>query len=144
MVRVIKGGHMSVTVRWDEADHSLIWIHFQQTYTWHDYDESIDQMACMVRSVKHRVDVIFLNEAPLAPGNPFPHLKRALRIVNGLPNLHMRISIDNGQVTFARVALDALRRIYAPNATGRGLFVHSVQEALNIIHADRMRQQLSP
>lgn len=128
---------MTIPVYWDESEAGLIWIVFQQPYTWQNYDDAIDRMACMVRSVTTRVDVIFWNQAPLAVGNPFPHLKRTLRIVNELPNLYLRVSVDNGQVTFARVALDALRRIYAPHATGRGLFVRSVQEALEIICNDR-------
>lgn len=121
----------------DETDAGLLWLRIHGDMSWEAYDRATDCAAKLIRSLSHRVDVIYLVETHTPPGNPIPHFKRALDVFAGLPNFGIGVTVDAINEVFAKNTLDLVRRIHRPSQRDRYFYVENTSDALRIIEKSR-------
>jgi hypothetical protein len=125
---------MSVTVRWDNEDHTVLRLDFEAPWTWAEQQQAIDQAKPMAESVSWTVDIICdLHNGPEFPlGFPMKYLRRTAEMV---PN-NAGITIVVGASPLVQSLLLATMQVFA-NVKYRTFFAHSLEDAYAMLDERR-------
>lgn len=66
---------MPMDMHWDDDAHTVIRVDIHPFATWDEFHITVDRIIWAMRTVSHRVDIIF-NMDGLPSGNPIPQLDR--------------------------------------------------------------------
>ncbi len=121
---------MPYLVIWDNNAQTAIRTEWQGNWTWDEYHQALDEVARLMKSVSHPVDVINTSapNAVMPKGNPIPHFRRAAK---QLPN-NNRFTINTGRTGFAQTMMKIFRRMF-PKLKVTFFFASSLEEARQII-----------
>lgn len=73
---------MTIDIRWENTQHTIIRWTFTGTWTWDDFEAAQREFHAMLHSVEHMVDVIAdLRHSQLLPQDTFANFKRLERSV---------------------------------------------------------------
>jgi hypothetical protein len=141
---------MPLSVKWYDAEHSIIIITITNDTTWNDYHEAIDWTVNEAAQVNHRVDIIFYDDVGMPRGNPMPHLSRGSTKIINQPNIYFSIIAGSqGSSGFARMMLETLAKTFmkmtrtsSTRTRGGILFLRTLDEALSRIKQDRIRSSI--
>jgi len=64
---------MPIDMQWDDDAQTVIRVDIHPSATWDEFHEMVDRVIWAMRTVTHRVDILFNVEDKLS-GNPIPHL----------------------------------------------------------------------
>jgi hypothetical protein len=107
--------------------------HERGSWTWAEFDEAVDQIVALIRSVPQRVDVIVLSPQRFPSGFPLVHLQRVVVL---LPRNTGKIVLVNNS-PFQRRLNNILMTIFLA-LKKQVVFVDSVDEAYEVF-TERVR-----
>lgn len=122
---------MAMDAVWADDTKTIIKVRIYGSVSWDQYHEVCETVFEMMRSVKHRVDVILLPEVDVPPGNPLAHFKRASQRLLSAGNLGCCISIVPLSIPLARVFNGLISRAYGINSKFQ--YVLTLKEAEDMI-----------
>lgn len=126
---------MPMNVTWDDPEKTIIRADILPPMTWQMYDDGVDEIVRLAKSVPYRVDIInHAGTTPMPPGSPLPHLKRAFRLLPS--NVGMLISSINN--VFARTMTSVVGRAYFGP---RFKVVETVEIGWDIIYKERAKSE---
>ena len=135
---------MPFDVSWYDEAQTIIRILVHGRPTWEEYHEAIDKVIKELEASPKRIDMVLDDKVGMPPGNPMPHLKAALDKATKHPNLGMSMSVSERSVAlFPSLMMETAGRLYGVDLKRYGRFVKSMDEAVNIIQADRAKAQSS-
>ena len=104
---------MSIQVDWDDAGKTLICVTFNGPYSWPEYDAVTDQIADMMKSSMHSVDVIIMldKNTPPPQGDAMQHFRRTQNAMPGNLNLLVTVGAANAFTRILFATLIKVRRI---------------------------------
>jgi len=128
---------MPLQVSWDNDEKTIIRSESEGVWTWDEYHAALDEVAAMMRSVNHRVDLITLRHtgATMPPGSPLPYFRRSMKV---LPDNH-GINVFVARSAFAINMIAVFTRIYSGMLGGKHLIVGTIEEARAMIARERAK-----
>ena len=132
---------MTMDVAWGDAEQTLLNVRIYGDVSWEQYHDVCDTAAQMIKTVSHRVDMIFVAEVDVPPGNPLPHFKRACIRLQEVHNLGYCISVVPINIPLARTFMALIYRVYG--ISNKFQNVSSLQEAQDMIADSRAQQAAS-
>ena len=92
---------MAITIYWDNPEQTILYQSFVGTWTWEDYDRSVNQIYAAIRSAPHTVHVIadIRYSAPQVSRPAWPSFSRAMRSIPD--NMGLAITLGKGYFTAA-------------------------------------------
>ncbi len=130
---------MPHTIERDPGDPALLWLRFYESLTWQEYLTAFEELVKEAKTVPYRVNVILHAEIRVPAGNPLQYFRRALKMLEGLDNLDLFISVNPDTGMFARMMVETLTRVYVPRLAGRLPFVATVDDAQKLIASRRAK-----
>ena len=131
---------MAMDVVWSDEKKILLNVRIHGTVSWDQYHDMCNEAVMMLKSVPHRVDMIFVAEVDVPSGNPLPHFKRASVLLQSAHNLGYCISVVPLNIPLARVFMSLIYRAYGISSKFQN--VYDLKEAQQMI-ADSRAQQAS-
>jgi hypothetical protein len=133
---------MPFDVTWYDEAQTIIRILIHGRPTWQEYHEAIDKVVQELENSPRRIDMVLDDKVGMPPGNPMPHLKIALDKATKYPNLGMSMTVSERRIAlFPSLMMETAGRLYGVDLKRYGRFVKSMDEAIAIIQADRIKQQ---
>lgn len=126
-------------IQWCEDKTNIVVVYFYEGLTWNLYTRAIDELLLMIDDVEERVDIVIVSNFGMPEGNPFPHLQRALLRLTGKQQVEMIIRAGNMTADMRKEAGDIIANALRLDQK-RMITVSDVQEAINLIEQDRVRQ----
>jgi hypothetical protein len=119
---------MSITVSWDNSEHTIIQCVYQGAWTWTEFYAAVEEVNKLETSVNHKVYILLDFHSSHMPGGVPSQFKRISQIQH--PNAGPMIII--GHNLFVRTMFDIFTRIQ-PQAAERYRFVSHRDEAYTLI-----------
>ncbi len=133
---------MPFDVTWFDEAHTIIRMIIHGRPTWEEYHEAIDKIVQELEITPHRIDLVLDDKVGMPPGNPMPHLKIAMDKATKYPNLGMSMTVSERSVAlFPSLMMETAGRLYGVDLKRYGRFVKSMDEAVAVIQADRIKQR---
>lgn len=123
---------MAINLDWDNTEHTIILITFTQPWTWHDFNNAIEEMIARFDSVNHMVDVIFdIRRGGLPPPNAITHFKKAADIQhpNGRHLVYVAPNVLVGFINRIGKILTIVNRSSKNFQMPKFIFTASIEEA---------------
>jgi len=84
---------MAIGLMWSDETKTLLNVRIHGTVSWDQYHDMCNEAVMMLKSVPHRVDMIFMTEVDVPSENTLPHFKRASVLLQSASNLGYCISV---------------------------------------------------
>jgi hypothetical protein len=124
---------MRIPVVWENDDKTVVRFDERGSWTWAEFDEAVDRIVALIRSVPHRVNIIVLSPERFPSGFPLVHFQRVVLL---LPHNTGKIVLINNS-PFQRRLNNILMTIF-PALKKQVVFVDSVDEAYEVL-TERVR-----
>jgi hypothetical protein len=133
---------MPVHVRWDDPEHTIIYVRYEGRWTWEEFYQAVHDTQELSATVDHRIDVIaHMLDGFIPHGAPFAHSQNALKQKDARLGRVVVVS-DN---RFVQGIMQVSARVN-PRWKEKYSTATSVEEARSLIQKDRMasgdRQQI--
>ena len=129
---------MTVSIQWDNDEHTIIRYKFEQGWGWTDLHTALDEAGKLVGTVEHEVDVIMdISTANLVPQGALSQINRAYRNPKP-PNLGITVIIAHN--TFLNAMVGMAKKIWGDNANWQLEFVKTDEEGYALIKAHRAKE----
>lgn len=136
---------MPHTISWFDEEKTVLLVLTEGKSTWEQYHAKYDDALKVVKSVNYRVDVIMDSRGGLPPGNPIPHLRAIITEWNTADNLGIVVVLGRSRMFgFVQTAANAAGRLVNVVTPGQLIFVHSLDDAMQFIEADRREKHGLP
>jgi hypothetical protein len=130
---------MPMEVAWADAEQTILNVLIHGPITWDQYHEACQAAYTMMESVSHRVDIVYIAQVDVPPGNPLPHFKKTCMRLQSSDNLGYCISVVPINIPLARIFTNLIYRAYG--ISNKFQTVYSLEEAHQMINASRARTQ---
>jgi len=128
---------MPYTLKWDDADHTILTTAFQLPWTWDEYVESTHQAAAMITDHTIPVDVINYpsdGKTSMPKGNPLVAFRGEAPLMD-LPHVHLWL-VASAMPPITRTMVQIFMTMI-PKAKGRVHFAYDLDDARTQIRARR-------
>ena len=132
---------MAMDITWGDDAKTLLNVRIHSNVSWDQYHDMCNEAVKLLKSVPHRVDMIFVAEVDVPSGNPLPHFKRASVQLQSAENLGYCISVVPMNIPLARVFMSLIYRAYGISSKFQN--VYSLEEAQQMIADSRAEQAVS-
>jgi hypothetical protein len=68
---------MAIHIIWDDPERTILRFENEGEWTWQEFDQKVDEVIVLARSIRGQIAVIAVLAGPLASGYPIPHYQRA-------------------------------------------------------------------
>jgi len=128
---------MSIKIKWDQTDSSIINCTIEGEWTWEEYHAAMTKVAQMVRKVSHRVDLVM----DMTDAGPLPMSAASLHIKSSLERMpnHFGVSVLVAPDRFTRMVVESLDRAL-PMAKDRFYIADTINVARRNIYLLRGSQ----
>ncbi|MBZ0295513.1 MAG: hypothetical protein K8L99_23345 [Anaerolineae bacterium] len=126
---------MPIHTFWDNEDKTVVRVENEGKWTWDEFHLSLDEVASLIESVDHRVDVINVDRpgASMPPGPPVIHFQRATRMFAQYGSLNIVVV----RSALNRSMLMTFARMLVGTTSSTLMILDSEDEAYAMIEADR-------
>src|SRR5689334_10447826 len=103
---------MTITVDWDNPQHTAVLFVYQRPWTWHEFNKAIQETLALADTVNHKVDVIFdLHNGGFPPRDAVWRFKTAAEITHR--NMGQYVYVAPSMLTqFVKNVIKILNRAY--------------------------------
>jgi hypothetical protein len=131
---------MQIDIHWDDDAQTVIRVDIHPYATWDEFHLMVDRVIWAMRTVSHRVDIIF-NVEGKPSGNPIPHLPPEAATFAENVNLGMVVttSEDNALTALHSVIMRILG-VYKLDAQRSAGYFSTVEDARRVLY--RMRETM--
>ena len=129
---------MPFDVKWYDEAHTILQVTVYGHPTWDEYHEAMDKVANELKATARRLDLVLDDKVGMPPGNPMPHLKAAVDKLTAFPNFGMSMAVSSRNVAlFPSLMMETASRLNRFDLKRYGRFLKTMEEALDVIQADR-------
>lgn len=129
---------MPMNIDWLDAEQTMLCATGEGRWTWDEFHEGVQEIVKRIKSVPHRVDLIYNHTPNSRPpsGSPMPHYKYALQVMPPNAGMHVIVSIN----LVSRTLLNVFLKVYGKSKDAKFALVGSLDEAKQVIAAEREAQ----
>ncbi len=128
---------MPIEPSWYDEEHSIIKVDIPARSSWDEYYVAVNWIVAEMKTVDHRVDVIFYEEVGMPSGNPIPHLRWGTKQLMALPNMGDTIVAGKKRNnTFSRIILETVGKSFSP-------FVLSAEKKQELVFLSGLKEALA-
>ncbi len=131
---------MSIDVRWDNEEKTIIRHTYSGLYTWDEFEAMSRETEALLESVDHEVDILASLEDLVIPKDAlanFPKIAKAPYFTHS----RVGLTVFFGASHFARTLLDLFSKVY--NAATSMVTVPTLEEAYEVIAEHRQARDRS-
>ena len=125
---------MPISPSWHDESHTIIYVHYEDVWTWDDFHRACDKTLEMANQVDHQVDLIVnIGNSRTVPPNTAFQLERIRAFVQH-PSFGLTVMVGMNPV--AKTFFDILLR-FAPQLKAQLVAVKTVEKACTVIEERR-------
>ena len=134
---------MPIDIHWDDDAQTVIRVDIHPYATWDEFHMIVDRVIWAMRTVTHRVDIIF-NVEGKPSGNPIPHLLPNAATFAENENLGMVVTAsDESALTALHSVIMRILGVYKLEARHSAGYFISLDEARKVLHRLRETMQVA-
>ncbi len=126
---------------WYDEEDGILQIDVEGATSWDRFHDVIDSVVETLKTAPgDRVDVIFNSSAKMPKGNPIPHIQRTHRDLSRQEKMGLLVIVNqnhSAEMQILKVMVDIVLRTAGIVVPKMRLIVHTQEEALKLIYADR-------
>jgi hypothetical protein len=115
---------MDIPVVWENDEKTILRFDERVPWTWAEFDQAVDRLVTMMRSVNHTVHILVFSPERFPSGFPLVHFQRVVLLLP--PNTGLIVLLNN--TPFQRRLNHILMTIF-PGLKKQLVFVDTVEEA---------------
>lgn len=138
---------MAYQIYWDnEHPRPYIFLAFTEAVDWGEFDQAVTELYNEIKTQAEPFYLIFLadNIRALPKGNPIPHFRRILALVDDFAQIRLAITVDGGKLVFFSRIVQLIIKVYSPHWHERTIYVRTLADAEKLIakHLESSEQNL--
>jgi hypothetical protein len=135
---------MPFDLHWQDEAQTILRVDTHGEVTWGAWHALVDQLTAELAKAPHRIDLIFNDGSRMPPGNPMPHFKTTIQKFAQYLNLKLVVTVSNRSISnFVKALLNIVLRVSGIKWFATSEFVTTLDEALELIAQDRMKQEIA-